>query len=124
MEIDGTWKVRYAVRQQPPFTTEEGDEEEAATITLKNSEISGRDPWGYEYSGKYSLTDGRIKASITATPYEQDAGAIFDGVRGQFHLNLEGEFNSPNYFSMRGSVVEAPSQEVVINCTRIVGENI
>src|SRR2546423_7456677 len=118
MEIDGTWNMRYSVRQHPPFTTEEGDEEEVATITLANGKISGRDPWGHEYSGEYSITDGLIKASVTATPYRDDAELIFDGVSGTIHLDLEGLYNSPNHFTMRGSVIEASSQEVVLVCSR------
>src|SRR5947209_2680491 len=101
MELDGMWKVRYSIPQRPPFITEEGDEEEAATIILTNGTISGKDPWGHEYSGEYSLNEGVIKASVIATPYRSDAELIFNGLSGPVHLYLEGEYNSPNYFSMQ-----------------------
>ncbi|MBA2339118.1 MAG: hypothetical protein H0V88_01885 [Pyrinomonadaceae bacterium] len=118
MEIDGTWNVRYVVRQQPPFTTEEGDADEVAKVILDSGKVSGRDPFGYEFSGEYSLNDETIKALIVATPYQSDAEPIFDDVAGQFILNLEGEYRSPNHFSMAGFIVGNPSQKIVLICNR------
>ncbi len=118
MEIDGDWEVRYSAIQEQPFDSEEGDPEEAATITLNEGKITGRDPFGYEYSGNYSLSDKVLKANVIATPYDSDAEPIFEEVVGQFTLDLEGEFNSPNFFSMRGKIVENPLHQIVLNCSR------
>ena len=41
MEIDGDWEVRYSAIQEQPFNSEEGDPEEAATITLNE----GKNYW-------------------------------------------------------------------------------
>jgi hypothetical protein len=118
MEIDGTWNVRYVVRQQPPFTSEEGDPDEVAKVILNNGKVSGKDPFGYEYAGEYSLSDETVRATIIATPYDPDAAPIFDGVAGQFILSLIGEYRSPDHFSMEGFIVGNPSQRIVLVCNR------
>jgi T3SS negative regulator,GrlR len=120
MEIEGLWSVRYDLPQLPPFDSEKSDLEEAGFFRLENGFAYGRDPWGHEYSGTYTLTDGVIRASATVLRYLPDAIAIFSGVGDEFQLEFEGEFNSPNYFSMRGQLLEDPAQEIVVNCSRIV----
>ena len=117
--IDGLWRVRYSARQKAPFGNVEGDSEEAATILLADGKISGRDPWGYEYSGHYAFHENQLKAFIAASPYRPDAQPIFEGISGPFHLEVTGEYNSPNYFSARGPIVEEPSEEIVLNCSRV-----
>lgn len=118
MQIEGTWRMRYVVRQEPPFISEEGDADEVATIILQDGKVSGRDPFGYEYSGEYSLNGETAKAVVIATPYRPDAEPIFNGVTGQFILNLEGAYRSPDHFSMEGFIVGNPSQRIVLICNR------
>jgi hypothetical protein len=57
--IDGSWKVRYSLKQESPFGSEEGEPDEVGKIVLKNGALSGHDPWGYAYVGFYSVVDGR-----------------------------------------------------------------
>ena len=96
MEIEGLWSVRYALPRRPPFASQEGDPEEAGFFRLENGVAYGRDPWGHEYSGTYTVTDGVIRASAMVLRYLPEAIAIFRGVGDEFKLEFEGEFNSPN----------------------------
>jgi T3SS negative regulator,GrlR len=120
MEIEGLWSVKYALPQRPPFDLGTSDPEEAGFFRLENGVAYGRDPWGHEYSGTYSVTDGVIRASAVVLRYLPDAIAIFSGVGDEFQLEFEGEFNNPNHFSMRGQLLEDPVQEIVVTCSRIM----
>src|ERR1700737_1752366 len=120
MEIEGLWSVTYALPQGPPDDCEEGDPEEAGFFRLENGVAYGRDPWGHEYSGTYTVTDGVIRASATVLRYRPNAIAIFSGVGDEFQLEFEGEFNSPDFFSLKGLLVEDPAQEIVVDCSRII----
>lgn len=120
MEIEGLWSVKYDLPQRPPFDSGAADPQEAGFFRLENGTAYGRDPWGHEYSGTYSLTDGVIRASATVLRYLPDAIAIFSGVGDSFQVEFEGEFDDPNYFSLRGQLLEDPTQEIVVNCSRII----
>jgi hypothetical protein len=120
MEIEGLWSVWYALPQQPSLDSDQNDPSEAGFFRLENGVAYGRDPWGHEYSGTYSLTDGVVHASAMVLRYLPDAVAIFSGVGDAFHLEFEGAFNNPNHFSMKGHLVEDPAQEIVVNCSRII----
>jgi hypothetical protein len=118
MDIEGTWKVRYAAKQQPPFITEEGDEEETATIVLEDGKVTGKDPFGFEYSGEYSLNGDAFEAMIHSKPYEPNAVSIFPGLTGASTLNVKGHYRSPDHFSAEGFIVEHPSYQFVLICNR------
>lgn len=117
MNPDGVWKVRYMVRSQSPFTNEEGDPDEVGTVYLQNGKISGQDPWGSEYSGEYSLNGEKITAVVKVSAYDSTSVSTF-GVKYPYHFDLQGNYSSPNYFSMTGKMIEDSSKEIVLNLTR------
>ena len=121
MQIDGRWNVRYAINYVNPFSNEEGDPDESGEIILSSGQIIGSDPWGGSYNGTYDIKGNKISSSVTVTGDESDPEwePIFEGIKSPFKLILNGEFNSPDYFSMRGNVDDAPQHQVVLNCSRI-----
>ena len=117
MNLDGIWQVNYASEQTPTFT-ETGDADQSATITLQNGLATGKDPWGGQYTGNYWLENNVVNATVIVSAHEADSEPIFDGLDYPFSLELVGEINSPEYFSMVGHVISKPSHKIVLNFRR------
>ncbi len=118
MNIEGKWKVRYALAQEAPFSNEEGDIEEVGEVVFNNGSVLGNDPHGGVYSGTYSFLNNQIRATVLVSTLEEDSESIFENVAFPFNLELEGEFNTPNRFSMTGKVLENEIHKIILNCER------
>lgn len=116
--LEGRWKARYAQMQREPFVTEEGGDDEAATIVLSDGMVSGQDPFGGEYSGTYSVQGEHFQARVFVTSRDPTANTIFRGLSFPLELDLSGDHRSPDHFSAVGVVVGQSSQGIVINLTR------
>jgi hypothetical protein len=104
MVVDGNWSVRYSQMRSDPFISEDRDAEEMATITLSNGKVSGSDPNGGTYNGRYFLVGTSTEAAVTVTKSHPEAEPIFEGVKCPFSLEVHEMFTSPDYFSMQGDV--------------------
>lgn len=119
MNIEGNWAVRYARKQDDVFVNEDGEPDEVGDVVLEGGNISGGDPWGGKYVGSYNLDGNAISATVVVTSDEVDHPFIFPNVESPFTLELRGEFNSPNYFSLTGLISGQAEHEIVLNCKRI-----
>jgi hypothetical protein len=119
MDIQGKWKVRYSAKQDAIFVNEDGEPDEIGLVELIDGSVSGSDQWGGHYSGTYQLDGSKLTALVSVRSDEMDQPFIIDGVSNPFELLLEGEFNSPDYFSMRGFVKDKPGSEIILNCSRV-----
>lgn len=108
--IDGQWRCTYVA------DPEEHDVEEVALITLKDGVVSGEDPHGGIYSGSYTLDGERFEASLDVTSDDPEAITVFPGVPFPLHVDLEGSFTSPDFFSAIATV--NGEHELVLNCQR------
>ena len=117
MLIDGVWRANYVLNHPEPFT-DMGDPEEFGIIVIQDGLIMGRDPWGSQYSGKYTLKDSKIHAILDVSAYTPYAQPVFDDLVHPFQLEINGEFNSPDFFSVIGSVVGTEARNLVVNCRR------
>lgn len=65
------------------------------------------------------LTENQIEMNLSISAYEDDSEPIFPGTTFPIDLTLIGEFNSPDYFSVKGNVDVDAGNKVVANFERI-----
>ena len=119
MPIEGVWKVNYSVAAPQPFINV-GDPDEAGIIIIQDGVVMGQDPWGSQYTGKYTLEGSLFKVVLTVDAYCADVVPVIPGLVHPFTMEMEGEFNSPDHFSVRGKVVDAEVLDLMVNCKRLI----
>jgi hypothetical protein len=119
MLIDGVWRAYYTANNPEPFT-DESDPDESAIVIMQDGVIMGRDPWGLQYSGRYTLNGSNIHVILNVSAYTPDAHSVIPGLVPPYQLDLKGEFNSSNYFSVVGEAVGAAVSSLVVNCQRMI----
>src|SRR4051794_40915470 len=112
MEIEGRWSAGYSAITSPVGNE---DAEEIATLELKDGCISGTDPFGGVYEGKYTLSGERFSATIRVSTTDPDAITVFEGLRFPLDIQADAIYRSPDHFS--GTGVVNGSNEIVFNCS-------
>lgn len=113
---EGVWVFSYSIHLEEPFA-DTGDERQQGVVVMQDGLIMGRDPHGGQYNGKYSVAGNQISLAVYVDAYKADFDSVL-GVAVPYQLELKGEVNAPDHFSVTGSVVGADAPTIVITLRR------
>ncbi len=114
IDMNGVWRAAYAAVDGG---RDDGDADEMATLELKDGLLTGNDPFGGSYSGKYSVVGNNISIELTVENGYEEAETVFEDLDFPLQIKFSGRIDSPDYVSMVGCVND--QHDIAINCRRI-----
>ena len=105
MSVNGVWDVPYSPGDDTDSDLD--DPAGSAILTLKDGSVTGSDPFGRVYDGRYELgPGGAFRAEISVTPDREDAVPPYGeyGVRFPVRVTIDAEYRGADHMPFRGMI--------------------